>query len=202
MLLWLASVLVSVGLLVACAGMRAASVGWAWAFMGIAALTCIGLALAAVTISRAQAAAAAKEALVAATATRAIGMVWLWVAMVMTATYATGVLVWWEWWHFAIAATAAAALCLFFERSLTADAQNAEADDTMTRFAETIGMIQFAGMGLTLAGLLIDGKMTRFLTPRYTDWAANVAFFCGALAIVIISANDIMIRRKYDESGS
>jgi hypothetical protein len=39
-----------------------------------------------------------------------------------------------------------------------------------------------------VVGLLIDGKMTRFLVPRYGDWAANNIFFFGALAIGAISA--------------
>jgi hypothetical protein len=39
-----------------------------------------------------------------------------------------------------------------------------------------------------VAGMLIDGKMTRFLTPRYTDWAANNIFFCGAVAVAAICA--------------
>ena len=40
---------------------------------------------------------------------------------------------------------------------------------------------------LTMLGLLIDGKMWRFLVVRYTDWAANDVFFFGAMAIALIS---------------
>jgi hypothetical protein len=198
MLPWLVSVIFSVGLMVACAAYRNGSVGIAGLHMLIAAATAIGLAYTAVRSARVLVEGGAKEAVVAASGARAIGMVWLWVALGMTATYATGVVVWWEWWHFAIAAAIAACLCFFFERTLQADARNPDADDTMMRLAETIGMIQLAGMGVALLGLLIDGKMTRFLTPRYTDWAANSFFFFGAIAVAIISANDLITRRRMD----
>jgi hypothetical protein len=50
-------------------------------------------------------------------------------------------------------------------------------------------MSQLAGMILVVVGLLIDGKMVRFLDPRYTDWAANNVFFFGALALAAISGH-------------
>jgi hypothetical protein len=39
-----------------------------------------------------------------------------------------------------------------------------------------------------MAGLLIDGKMTRFLVRRYTDWAANNIFFFGAFGLAVVAA--------------
>jgi hypothetical protein len=48
---------------------------------------------------------------------------------------------------------------------------------------------------IAVLGLLIDGKMTRFLIPRYTDWAANNVFFFGALAVAAISANALRANR-------
>jgi hypothetical protein len=39
-----------------------------------------------------------------------------------------------------------------------------------------------------VVGLIVDGKMTRFKTPRFTDWAANNIFFCGAFAVAVICA--------------
>jgi hypothetical protein len=38
--------------------------------------------------------------------------------------------------------------------------------------------------------------MSRFLTPRYTDWAANNVFFFGALAVGVISANALRQTRR------
>lgn len=198
---WSAGVVVSAAALVACAALRSGSVTWAWVHMGVAASTGIGFALAGILAARRLSAAHAKEQLIAASTARAIGMIWIWAAVSLAATYATGVLRWWEWWHFTLAAMVVAGLCIFFERTLRADAMNPDADDTMMRFAETLAMIQLAGMGIALLGLLIDGKMSRFLTPRYTDWAANAIFFFGALGIAIISAHDIIQRRRSAVDG-
>jgi hypothetical protein len=42
-------------------------------------------------------------------------------------------------------------------------------------------------MLITIVGFLIDGKMVRFLNPRFTDWAANNVFFFGAIATAAIT---------------
>jgi hypothetical protein len=193
---WGMGIAVSVAALVACASMRADAVIWAWVHLAVAAISAMGLALAGVATTRALAKDAAKEQVIAAASARSIGMIWTWAALALVATYATRVLVWWEWWHFTVAAIVAAGLCFFFERTLLADANNPDADDTMMRFAETLAIIQLAGMGVALLGLLIDGKMSRFLTVRYTDWAANAIFFFGALGIALVSAHDIQLRRR------
>jgi hypothetical protein len=41
---------------------------------------------------------------------------------------------------------------------------------------------------------LIDGKMVRYQTPRFTDWAANNVFFFGAMALAAISFNALRAR--------
>ena len=58
----------------------------------------------------------------------------------------------------------------------------------MLRIARYLAIVQLAGMVITMLGLIIDGKMVRFLTPRFTDWTANNIFFFGALGIAVISA--------------
>jgi hypothetical protein len=64
---------------------------------------------------------------------------------------------------------------------------NLKKDATMLRRARYLALIQFVGMIVVMLGLLIDGKMVRFLNPRHTDWAANNIFFFGALALAAIS---------------
>ena len=53
-----------------------------------------------------------------------------------------------------------------------------------------------AGMVVTMLGLIIDGKMTRFLDPRHGDWAANNFFFFGAMALAAISLNALLASRS------
>ena len=47
-----------------------------------------------------------------------------------------------------------------------------------------------------MLGLIVDGKMTRFLNPKYGDWAANNIFFFGALASPAISLNALLASRS------
>ncbi len=51
-----------------------------------------------------------------------------------------------------------------------------------------------------MIGLIIDGKMTRFLVPRHGDWAANNIFFGGALALAVISAYALKASASKDEA--
>jgi hypothetical protein len=99
------------------------------------------------------------------------------------------VLVWKEWWQFFLAFAVGAGLCLYFSAALDKDARAGREDETMLRLGRYLAIVQLAGMVIAVLGLLIDGKMSRFLTPRYTDWAANDVFFFGALAVGVISAN-------------
>jgi len=98
------------------------------------------------------------------------------------------VLVWKEWWHFVLAFAVAAGLSFYFASTLKKDALAGKEDETMLKLARYLAMVQLAGMVITMVGLIIDGKMVRFLTLRFTDWAANNVFFFGALGIALISA--------------
>src|SRR5262249_49311914 len=72
----------------------------------------------------------------------------------------------------------------------------AEAEDpVLLRRARYAAIVQLAGMVITMAGLIIDGKMTRFFTLRFTDWAANNIFFFGALSIALISRYPLRVNR-------
>jgi hypothetical protein len=106
------------------------------------------------------------------------------------------VLVWREWWQFFLGAGAASGVCLFFSAVLDKDARQGREDETMLKLGRTLAIVQLVGMLIAVLGLLIDGKMTRFLNPRYTDWAANNVFFFGALAVAAISANALRAKQS------
>jgi hypothetical protein len=176
----------SVVALVVSAAMKAQTPGMAYVHLIMSASVAVVLAVAGIREGRRLSAAGASPPALAASHARHMGLIW---ALALGATYATRLLVWREWPQFLAAFSLAACLCLFFAGQLTKDAAGGNGDKTMLTISRYLSWAQLAGMGLVMAGLVVDGKMTRFLTPRYGDWAANNIFFFGALGIAVLSAH-------------
>lgn len=174
--------------LVFAADARAVDVRMAYVHAAIAVATALLVAGIAVRQCRTLLAKAASASEIASSNAWYMGLIWGWGMLALIVIYGTGVLVWKEWWHFVLAFGLAAALSLYFARVLKNDALAGKEDETMLRIARYLAIVQLAGMVITMLGLIIDGKMVRFLTPRFTDWAANNIFFFGALGIAVISA--------------
>lgn len=184
---WMLSIASSVGVLVVSAAARGTDLRMAYVHMAMAAGMAIIFALMGIKDTQATIASGASRSAVAAAKSRAMGLVWSWGALSLIATYGTGLLKWKEWWHFTIPFILVAGLCLFFSATLKKDDAEGREDETMLKLSSTLAKAQLAGMVITMAGLLIDGKMWRFLTPRFTDWAANNYFFFGAMALAALS---------------
>ncbi|MGE8941700.1 hypothetical protein ACO2I3_07295 [Leptospira interrogans] len=182
------AVAASLALLVATAAFRVDSVQWAYLHMMIAAVTAILLAAVAVRRCRVLLDNGASASAVASSNAWYMGLIWTWGVLALLFTYGTGILRWSEWWHFLIGFAVAAGLSLYFASVLGKDAEAGREDETRLRNARILAKVQLVGMVITMLGLLIDGKMVRFFTLRFTDWAANNVFFFGAMAIAIISA--------------
>lgn len=178
----------SLVLLVITADARADNVRMAYVHAGIAAATALIVAGFAVRQCRVLLAKAASASEIASSNAWYMGVIWGWGTLALIATYGTGVLVWNEWWHFVLAFAVAAGLSLYFANALKKDALVGKEDETMLRIARYLAIVQLVGMVITMLGLIIDGKMVRFMTLRFTDWAANNVFFFGALGIAVISA--------------
>ena len=78
-------------------------------------------------------------------------------------------------------------LWLFFSGTLDKDAREGRDDAIMLKVGRMLAIVLLVGMIIAMAGLLIDGKMSRFLNPRHTDWPANNIFFFGAMAMAMIA---------------
>jgi hypothetical protein len=179
---------VSLVLLVIAADARAEDVRMAYVHAAIAAATALIVAGFAVRQCRSLLAKTASASEVASSNAWYMGVIWGWGMLALVATYGTGVLVWNEWWHFVLAFAVAAVLSLYFANALKKDALAGKEDETMLKLARYLAIVQLTGMVITMLGLIIDGKMVRFMTLRFTDWAANNVFFFGALGIALISA--------------
>jgi hypothetical protein len=176
-----------VALVLSAAG-KAANPILAYAHFAVAAVAAAAFAALAIRDSNRLLAAHATPTVLAASNANYLGLVWTWGALAIAVTYGTGVLSWREWFSFFLAFFVAAGLCLFFSAALKKDSGEGKEDATLLQVAHYLTIGQLVGMGLVVVGLLVDGKMTRFKTPRFTDWAANNIFFCGAVAVAVICA--------------
>lgn len=159
-----------------------------YSHMALAALVGLLLAFAAMSDNRRALAAGAGASAIAGRNARYMGLVWTWGAIVIAITYGAELMTpqWKEWWHFLFAFVLAAVLCLLFSVFLREDATRGE-DPFLLKIARYLATFQLVGSLIAMVGLIVDGKMTRFLTPRFTDWPANNVFFFGAMALAIIS---------------
>lgn len=167
--------------------------------MAAAAIISIVIAILAIQNNRELHSAGASSSSVASSTARHMGFVWVWGALSLLVTYFF-ILKWHEWLSFFIAFAVAGALCLFVANTLDRDAAAGREDATMMKVARYLTIVQLVGMVITMIGLVVDGKMTRFATAAgkrigWQDWAANNIFFFGALALAAISLNALLTSR-------
>lgn len=189
---WVLIIAISVGLLVVTAAARSTGVEMAYAHMGLSAVMALVFCLLAWRDARAVSAAGdQRDAAVSGVLSQYMGLVWAWGALALAVTYGTGIVTWKEWPAFFIVFALLAAVSFFVSRRLLAAAESSAPDATLLKASRYLGMALLAGAVIVMIGLLVDGKMARFLEiqrPNWQDWAANNYFFFGAAALAIISA--------------
>jgi uncharacterized membrane protein len=195
MIFWMSSIGISVALLVITAAVKSANPAMAYAHMAIAAVMALVFALIAIRETRQLVTSGASRPAVAAETARFMGYVWAWGALGLVISYGSGIVDWHEWLTFFIAFAVFAVASLFFSKMLQRDADEGKEDEAILKAGRYLAWIQLVGMIAVVVGLIIDGKMTRFLVPRYGDWAANNIFFFGAIAIGAISAYAIKVSK-------
>lgn len=181
------SLVCSVAVMILFVARRGDGVHMAYAHMGIAAIVAIGFAATFFRANTELRASGASQSAIAALTSRFVAYVWTWGALCLLTVYATGLLVWREWLTFTVACIVLAGLSMVLATMLQKDADAGREDATMLKLADVLAKILLVGMVITIVGFLIDGKMVRFLTPRFTDWAANNVFFFGAISIAAIT---------------
>jgi drug/metabolite transporter (DMT)-like permease len=181
------SLVASVALMIIFVARRGDGVHMAYAHMGMAALVAVGFAASFFKSNNALRESGASQSAIAASTTRHVGYVWGWGAACLLTIYTTGILSWREWPHFTAACVILSAGSLLLARMLQRDADNGKEDAAMLKLAHRLAVVLLVGMIITILGFLIDGKMVRFLNPRFTDWPANNVFFFGAVAMAAIS---------------
>ena len=197
MILWMGTIALSVVILVLSAAARGNEPHLAYFHMGVSALVAITFAMIAVREGRQMIAERASDVELSAAMARFMGLVWSWGALALVITYATGIVTWVEWPGFFVAFLVAAGLSFFVSFRLRSEDRKGSTDGMM-RISRYLAWFQLVGMVIVMAGLLIDGKMARFLevqSPGWQDWAANNYFFFGALALSAISLYAIRVTK-------
>ncbi|MEO0797633.1 MAG: hypothetical protein AAFY53_00340 [Pseudomonadota bacterium] len=192
MIFWTLTIAISIGLLVVTAAARGSGVEMAYAHMALSAVMGLVFCLMASREVRSVGGSGRnRDAAVSGVLSQYMGMVWAWGALALAVTYGTGVVSWKEWPGFFVAFAALAAVSFFISQRLLAASEQAAPDDRLLKVSRYLGMGLLAGTIITMLGLIIDGKMVRFLETQkapWQDWAANNYFFFGAAALAILSA--------------
>ncbi len=192
MIVWCLVIAASVAILVVTAAAQ-----MFYLHMAVAAVMALFMALAALRANTKATEAGDSEASVAALNARYMGIVWSWGSLALFITYIS-VLSWKEWWQFLIAFVLAAAISMFFAILLRREAEQDTEDPALLNLARILAIVQLAGMLAIMVGLLIDGKMQRFVGAKvHSDWAANNVFFFGAMALALISWMAIKANRRF-----
>jgi len=200
MVLWMLSIAVSVALLVLTAAAKVGDPKMAYVHMFVAAAVCVFFALMAIRDTRTVVVSGASRSAISARSARYMGYILAWGALALVVTYGLGIVSWREWFHFFLAFAICGAAALFFANLLERDAAEGKTDETILKVGRYLAYGQFFGMMIVMLGLIIDGKMTRFLDPRHGDWAANNIFFFGALALCAISAYALKVSSGKEEA--
>lgn len=182
MVLWGFAFTISLVVMLLTAGARMPMV-----HLAMAALITLGIAFVAILENKSMRDSGTSKPLVAAATARNMGFIYIWGAVVIAITYLS-LLSWHEWWHWFIGFALVGTMCIFYSNTLTRDAEAGRQDNTMLSIGNKLTWVQLIGMLIAIVGMLVDGKLTRFVNPKLMDWAAQNTFFAGAIGLAIVSA--------------
>lgn len=190
------SLICSVALMILFASRRGEGLHMAYAHMATAAIVAIGFAATFFRANNELRASGASQSAVAALTSKFTGYVGGWAAVCLITVYGFGLVAWREWLTFTIACAVIAAMGILFATMLQRDADAGKDDAGMLKIAHGMAVVLLVGMVIAIVGLIIDGKMVRFLKPEHGDWAANNVFFFGAVALAAIAGHALKNKGK------
>lgn len=182
MIIWGIAFAISLAAMLVTAGARLPM-----AHLSLALLICLGIAFVALLENQKLRSEGAQRAVVAATTARNMGFIYIWGAGVIALTYIS-LLSWHEWWHWLAGFAVVGTACVFYANTLTRDTEAGREDATMLKIGKILTWIQLIGMSAAIVGMLVDGKLSRYVDPKHQDWAAQNIFFAGAVGLAILSA--------------
>jgi len=137
---------------------------------------------------------------IGASSARHMGVVWIWGAAILGISYMFLIPPWREWLHFFAAFAVVGLLCIVFSSALERDAESNSDDQTLLKLGRILTIGQVIGMLALLVGLTIDPDKSMLKKIR-PDWAANIVFVFGGLALLVISAHALWQQRGNAKTG-
>lgn len=200
--LWVASLTVSLSLLILAAG-----AGQPILHACVCAAMVTALAFVALSDNHSAVETKQPERVIAALNARHMALIWVWGALALFTVYGTGMLFWPEWWRFMLAFVVAGGVALLMAFWLGQDDLEPAREQRLLTYSRYLAWGQLFGMGIVAIGLVLDSKMdgigiapfgTRNVT-EWKDWAGNNVFFFGAIGLVVQSW---LALRSTSKSGS
>ena len=142
----------------------------------------------------------ASQHAIGASSARHMGLVWIWGAAILVLSYTLLLTPWREWLHFFAAFAVVGVLCLLFASALERDAASNSDDQTMLKLGRLLTIGQVVGMLAMLIGIAIDPDKS-IVTKARPDWAANIVFVFGGLALLAISAHALWQQRSVENQS-
>ncbi|MCB1515530.1 MAG: hypothetical protein H6876_00520 [Hyphomicrobiaceae bacterium] len=177
-----------------------AAAGKPMTHLAVAVLICLGIAFVGILENQKLRRAGAAKAEIAAATSRNMGFIYIWAATIIALTYMT-LLSWHEWWHWFLGFALVGTACIFYSNTVSRDAAQGSVDDTLLSIGNKLTWLQLVGVIIAIVGMLIDGKLMRYLNPKLMDWAAQNTFFAGAVGLAILSAYALWASRN-DSRGT
>lgn len=168
--------------------------------LALSALICVGIAFVGILEGQKLRAEGASKAELASANARNMGFIYIWGAATIALTYTT-LLSWHEWWHWFLGFAVIGTACIFFSNTVARDHIEGRDDETLLSIGNKLTWVQLVGMLIAMIGMLVDGKLSRYLIPNAMDWAAQNTFFTGALGLAVLSAYALWASRN-DKTGS
>jgi len=187
MVLWMATITISIVLLVVTAAMGLSMPTFTLVHFLIAGMVSSVMAILALREAREMAESGGSRGQVAAGLTRHMGLLWAWAALVTVITYGTGILSWSPWWQCFLSFMVFSGLCLFLSKVIAGDDAAGRPDEKMQRVCLGLSVVTLF-IVVMVAGAIGFARLAGHQPAETGAWAADDVFVFGGLAMAVVAS--------------
>ncbi len=187
MILWMATIAISVSMLAISAAMGGYDPAFATLHLLVSGMVATIMALLALREARELSSDGETRGLVAANLTRHMGLLWAWGALVLVITYGTGILAWSAWWQYFLSFMVFAGLCLFLSKILQEDHDAGRPDEKMLRVSLALAVTTLFVV-VVASGAIGFARLGGVQAAESAVWAADHVFVFGGLAMAVVAS--------------
>ena len=187
MILWMATIAISVSLLSISAALGGFHPAFATLHLFVAGMVATVMALIALREARELANSGETRGLVASSLTRHMGLLWAWGALVIIITYGTGILAWSGYWQYFLTFMVFSGLCLFLSKVLQEDHEAGRPDEKMLRVSLALAVTTLFTVVIAV-GAIGFARLGGVQAAESNVWAADHVFVYGGLAMAVVAS--------------